>query len=84
MNEWTKLVNKIWNENKHKPKYMLADAMAEAKVIYRSVSKKVTNLKKKKGFSTKKKTKSQKKKTKSQKKRSEKNVKMNNILQSNP
>lgn len=72
MNEWTKLVTKIWNENKHKPKYMLADAMAEAKVIYRSVSKKVTNLKKKKGFSTKKKTKSQKKKTKSQKKRSEK------------
>lgn len=72
MNEWTKLVNKIWNENKHKPKYMLADAMAEAKVIYRSVSKKVTNLKKKKGFSTKKKTKSQKKKTKSQKRRSEK------------
>tara|TARA_Y100000816_G_scaffold52753_2_gene33894 strand:+ start:1102 stop:1323 length:222 start_codon:yes stop_codon:yes gene_type:complete len=71
MNEWTKLVNKIWNENKHKPKYMLADAMAEAKVIYRSVSKKVTNLKKK-TKSQKKKTKSQKKKTKSQKKRGEK------------
>lgn len=74
MNEWTKLVNKIWNENKHKPKYMLADAMAEAKVIYRSVSKKVTNLKKKKGFLTKKKTKSQKKKAKSQKKRSQKKL----------
>jgi len=71
MNDWIKLVNKTWKENKHKPNYVLADAIAEAKKVYYSLSDKVANVKKKGPKSQKKKgPKSQKKRPKSQKKRS--------------
>ena len=69
MNDWIKLVNKTWKENKHKPNYVLADAIAEAKKVYYSLSDKVANVKKKGPKSQKKRPKSQKKRSKSQKKR---------------
>jgi hypothetical protein len=33
--EWTKLVKKIYNENKDKPNYKLGDAMKDAKKVYK-------------------------------------------------
>jgi hypothetical protein len=35
MTEWTKLVQKIYNENKSKPGYKLGDAMKDAKKVYK-------------------------------------------------
>lgn len=70
MNDWIKLVNKTWKENKHKPNYVLADAIAEAKKVYYSLSDKVANVKKNNKSQKKKGPKSQKKRSKSQKKRS--------------
>ena len=35
MNEWAKLVKKVYSENKKKAGYMLKDAMRDAKKIYK-------------------------------------------------
>jgi hypothetical protein len=35
MNEWTKLVKKVYSENKKRAGYMLKDAMRDAKKIYK-------------------------------------------------
>ena len=42
--EWTKLVQKIYQENKSKPGYKLGDAMKDAKKVYKknTTSKKNT------------------------------------------
>jgi len=42
MNDWAKLVKKVYNENKQKAGYMLKDAMHDAKKIYKPSAKKTT------------------------------------------
>ncbi len=37
-NEWSKLVGKVYRENKHKPGYKLQDAMHDAKKFYKKVT----------------------------------------------
>ena len=37
MNDWAKLVKKVYSENKKKAGYMLKDAMRDAKKIYKPV-----------------------------------------------
>jgi hypothetical protein len=42
MNDWAKLVKKVYAENKKKAGYMLKDAMRDAKKIYKPVNGKTT------------------------------------------
>lgn len=37
MNAWAKLVQKTYNDNKHKAGYKLKNAMKDAKKVYKSV-----------------------------------------------
>lgn len=37
-NEWSKLVGKVYRENKHKAGYRLQDAMNDAKKFYKKVA----------------------------------------------
>jgi|TARA_Y100000389_G_C17466712_1_gene526310 hypothetical protein len=45
LSEWTKLVQKIFHENKHKKDYKLGDAMSDAKSVYSPKSKDVSEKK---------------------------------------
>jgi hypothetical protein len=40
MNEWAKLVQKTYNDNKHKAGYKLGNAMKDAKKVYKSIKNK--------------------------------------------
>jgi len=40
MNEWAKLVQKTYNDNKHKAGYKLRNAMKDAKKVYKSLKNK--------------------------------------------
>jgi hypothetical protein len=37
MNDWAKLVQKTYNDNKHKAGYKLKNAMKDAKKVYKSL-----------------------------------------------
>ena len=53
MNEWAKLVKKVYSENKKKAGYMLKDAMRDAKKIYKPLEGKSAKKHHKKGTAKK-------------------------------
>jgi hypothetical protein len=64
MNDWAKLVKKVYNDNKSKPGYMLKHAMRDAKKLYKPSSKSTVKKHHKKSGTKKRRNKSERKQRK--------------------